>query len=75
MLRISWEDLAKLLVSSQVSRLPVCSLTIAELTRMVDLLHSYLGLATLALYDESGLKEFDPTFCFSKDAVEKLKRH
>ncbi|KAL2439080.1 hypothetical protein ABEF95_016019 [Exophiala dermatitidis] len=40
-----------------------------------DLLHSYLGLATLALYDESGLKEFDPTFCFSKDAVEKLKRH
>ncbi|KIV78133.1 hypothetical protein PV11_09881 [Exophiala sideris] len=38
-----------------------------------DLLHSYLGLATLASYREPGLKELDPTFCFSKDAVERLK--
>lgn len=38
-----------------------------------DLLHSYLGLATLALYNEQGLKELDPTFCFSKEAVASLK--
>ncbi|KIX00467.1 uncharacterized protein Z518_10607 [Rhinocladiella mackenziei CBS 650.93] len=38
-----------------------------------DLLHSYLGLAVLAIYNEPGLKEFDATFCFSKDAVQKLK--
>ncbi|KAJ9498128.1 geranylgeranyl transferase type-1 subunit beta [Exophiala xenobiotica] len=37
-----------------------------------DLLHSYLGLATLAIYGEPALKDFDPTFCFSKEAVEKL---
>jgi geranylgeranyl transferase type-1 subunit beta len=40
---------------------------------MPDLLHSYLGLATLAIYGEPGLKELDATFCFSKDAVERLK--
>ncbi|EXJ81418.1 hypothetical protein A1O3_07710 [Capronia epimyces CBS 606.96] len=39
-----------------------------------DVLHSYLGLATLAIYNEPGLKEFDPTFCFSKEAVEKMKK-
>lgn len=38
-----------------------------------DLLHSYLGLAALAIYKEPGLKEFDPTFCMSTDAVERLK--
>jgi len=38
-----------------------------------DLLHSYLGLAVLAIYDEPGLREFDPTFCFSKDAAARLK--
>ncbi|EXJ75875.1 uncharacterized protein A1O5_00383 [Cladophialophora psammophila CBS 110553] len=39
-----------------------------------DLLHSYLGLATLAIYNEPGLKELDPTFCISKDAVERLTK-
>ncbi|EXJ95930.1 hypothetical protein A1O1_01055 [Capronia coronata CBS 617.96] len=43
------------------------------LTTMQDLLHSYLGLATLAIYNEPGLKEYDPTFCFSKEAVEKIQ--
>lgn len=42
------------------------------LTILPDLLHSYLGLATLAIYGEPALKDFDPTFCFSKEAVEKL---
>ncbi|EXJ65219.1 hypothetical protein A1O7_01560 [Cladophialophora yegresii CBS 114405] len=37
-----------------------------------DLLHSYLGLATLAIYKEPGLKAFDPTFCMSVEAVERL---
>jgi len=40
--------------------------------RLADLLHSYLGLATLALYEEPGLKSVDPTFCFSTDAAAKL---
>jgi geranylgeranyl transferase type-1 subunit beta len=40
---------------------------------MQDLLHSYLGLAVLAIYEEPGLKDLDPTFCFSKDAVQRLK--
>ncbi|KIW30248.1 uncharacterized protein PV07_06005 [Cladophialophora immunda] len=39
-----------------------------------DLLHSYLGLATLAIYNEPGLKELDPTFCISKDAVQRLSK-
>ncbi|KAH0848093.1 geranylgeranyl transferase beta subunit [Fonsecaea pedrosoi] len=39
-----------------------------------DLLHSYLGLATLAIYNEPGLKELDPTFCISKDAVQRLAK-
>ncbi|KIX93788.1 uncharacterized protein Z520_10413 [Fonsecaea multimorphosa CBS 102226] len=39
-----------------------------------DLLHSYLGLATLAIYNEPGLKELDPTFCISKDAVQRLTK-
>ncbi|RVX73892.1 hypothetical protein B0A52_02782 [Exophiala mesophila] len=38
-----------------------------------DVLHSYLGLAALAIYHEPGLKEFDATFCFSVRAVQNLK--
>ncbi|KIW42663.1 uncharacterized protein PV06_06190 [Exophiala oligosperma] len=38
-----------------------------------DLLHSYTGLAALAIYGEPGLKALDPTFCFSRKSVEKLK--
>ncbi|KIW72169.1 hypothetical protein PV04_00387 [Phialophora macrospora] len=37
-----------------------------------DLLHSYLGLATLAIYNEPGLKAFEPTFCMSAEAVERM---
>ncbi|OCT54386.1 hypothetical protein CLCR_01002 [Cladophialophora carrionii] len=43
-----------------------------SLQATTDLLHSYLGLATLAIYNEPGLKAFDPTFCMSVDAVERL---
>ncbi len=40
---------------------------------ILDLLHSYLGLATLAIYNEPGLKALDPTFCMSAEAVERMK--
>lgn len=33
-----------------------------------DIYHSYMGLATLAVMGEEGLKECDSVLCFSKDA-------
>ncbi|PGH04421.1 hypothetical protein AJ79_07077 [Helicocarpus griseus UAMH5409] len=38
-----------------------------------DLLHSYLGLASLALFDEAGIASVDPTFCTSKRARHHLE--
>ncbi|KAI9693657.1 MAG: hypothetical protein M1822_002928 [Bathelium mastoideum] len=32
-----------------------------------DIYHSYLGLAALALHRDSGLKEFDPALCLTKE--------
>jgi geranylgeranyl transferase type-1 subunit beta len=56
-------DLAKLVFEgSRLTERPI-----------LDLLHSYLGLATLAIYNEPGLKAFDPTFCMSAEAVERMK--
>lgn len=36
-----------------------------------DIFHSYLGLAVLAIFEEPGLKRFDPALCVSED----VKRH
>ncbi|OJD13721.1 hypothetical protein AJ78_05853 [Emergomyces pasteurianus Ep9510] len=38
-----------------------------------DLLHSYLGLACLGLFDEVGIASVDPTFCTSKRARQHLE--
>lgn len=38
-----------------------------------DLYHSYLGLATLSLMGEEGVKEVDSGMCISKDASARLE--
>lgn len=38
-----------------------------------DLYHSYLGLASLAISGQEGLKPFDAALCISKDAVAHVK--
>ncbi|KAK2788325.1 hypothetical protein FQN53_003859 [Emmonsiellopsis sp. PD_33] len=38
-----------------------------------DLLHSYLGLASLGLFKEAGIASVDPTFCTSKRARQHLE--
>ncbi|QSS62259.1 geranylgeranyl transferase type I beta subunit [Histoplasma capsulatum] len=38
-----------------------------------DLLHSYLGLASLGLFGEAGIARVDPTFCTSKRARRHLE--
>ncbi|OCK83935.1 geranylgeranyl transferase type I beta subunit [Lepidopterella palustris CBS 459.81] len=38
-----------------------------------DLYHSYLGLATMAILDEPGLKSFDAPLCMSNDARKHLE--
>ena len=38
-----------------------------------DILHSYLGLAALAVMKEPGLKSLDPTLCISVSAREHLE--
>ena len=38
-----------------------------------DVMHSYLGLATLAVYREEGLKGLDPVLVVSKDAADRLE--
>lgn len=38
-----------------------------------DVLHSYLGLAALSLYGESGIKSLDPALCISREAVANLQ--
>jgi geranylgeranyl transferase type-1 subunit beta len=38
-----------------------------------DVMHSYLGLACLALYREDGLKAVDPVFAVSKDTAQRLE--
>lgn len=40
---------------------------------MVDVLHSYLGLASLGLFGESELDEVDPAFCTSKRVRQHLE--
>jgi geranylgeranyl transferase type-1 subunit beta len=39
-----------------------------------DLYHSYLGLATLAMMKELGLKEVDPVLCASTETKEKIEK-
>ncbi len=39
-----------------------------------DLYHSYLGLATLAMMKEPGLKEVDPVLCASTETKEKMEK-
>lgn len=39
----------------------------------VDLLHSYLGLVTLALLNEPGLEGVDAALCASKRTMQRLK--
>ena len=44
---------------------------------MLDIYHSYLGLAALATMKEAGLREFDPVLCISsrvKENIEKLRK-
>lgn len=42
--------------------------------RIVDILHAYLGLATLSIIGGSDLPPLDPTFCMSKAAKANLAR-
>jgi len=37
-----------------------------------DILHSFMGLASLALMREEGLNRLDPTLCISMQAKERL---
>lgn len=37
-----------------------------------DVMHSYLGLAALALYGRDGVKEIDPALCISRDAAKRI---
>ena len=39
-----------------------------------DVMHSYLGLAALAVYKEPGLKELDPVLAVSIDAAKRLEK-
>lgn len=39
-----------------------------------DVLHAYLGLATLSIIGKDGLKPIDPTLCISIDAAERIAR-
>ena len=39
---------------------------------MIDLLHSYLGLAALSIMGEPGLKKIDSALCISVDTKEKI---
>ena len=39
-----------------------------------DVMHSYLGLAALALYGEADIKSLDPALCISRQAVANLQR-
>lgn len=39
-----------------------------------DVLHSYLGLAALAVSREGGIKGLDPALCISKDAAKNLEK-
>lgn len=36
-------------------------------------MHSYLGLATLSLYGEAGVKSVDPALCISKSAAANIQ--
>ena len=38
----------------------------------IDILHSYLGLAALAIMDEKGLKKIDSALCMSLDAKQRV---
>ena len=40
---------------------------------VIDILHSYLGLATLAIMGHAGLRSIDPMLCISKRAREKFE--
>ena len=39
-----------------------------------DIYHSYLGLASLAIMEDSTLKEFDVALCCSKETTSKIER-
>jgi prenyltransferase beta subunit len=46
----------------------------ADLGFSSDVLHAYLGLASLALIERSDLERVDPTFCISERARSNLSR-
>ena len=39
---------------------------------MIDILHSYLGLAALSIMGEPGLKKIDSALCISADAKKRI---
>ena len=41
---------------------------------LLDILHSYLGLAALSIINEPGLKKIDSALCISVDAKEHIMR-
>ena len=41
---------------------------------LTDVMHSYLGLAALALFGEGGIKSLDPALCISRNAAANLRR-
>jgi hypothetical protein len=53
--------------------LPCSFIAIEADGQIADILHSYLGLATLSLLKAPDLKTVDPSFCMSQDAVDNLK--
>lgn len=57
----------------------MCFLSLASLRLLIivrlniDLLHSYLGLSSLGLFNEEGLDAVDPLFCTSKRVRARLE--
>lgn len=47
--------------------------TTDNISLVLDILHSYLGLAALAIMKEPGLKSLDATLCMSVSAMEHLE--
>ena len=55
---------------------PECVVLISPLSlgELLDILHSYLGLAALSIINEPGLKKIDSALCISVDAKEHIMR-
>lgn len=52
----------------------LCATSKSSTDGETDVMHSYLGLAALALYGEAGVKNLDPALCISKNAAANLQR-